>query len=575
MSNAAKNILKLQDLLSVKDFGAVGDGVADDTAALQSAANSGQRVVLDDAVYLISSAILMTSGSGFVCPSGCAVLMAKTGIGGFNVTNVNAPRTGTDRNMIICDTIDDVELQGIYFITDNNNVSPNEIYLNGIRVTGGMNSEGYCFSRLSFKNFNAGSMVIINSAGAGRRRYVQIEGVSNCAVTQGATYWTGTPQLTVVEVDNDRVAGAASVGGVVRIDSIRDLLFTGTALTDYGCQTDGVTLAGVTGNKTSGWDIEIGTVKGCGEVIDCFGESNTVRIGHVENINNDVIKLIHGAQNNHISLGTALNTGRSVVALSGSATTDQDIQYNSVHVGSVMLPGTYGSLIGGETCVVLGISSTATYKPKNNVVDIGSVVGDGVNLDYVVKDGSGAAASDLGNEVIIRKATGYAIGSVSAPAKNLRVRCLSRSYSKACLSAAQTLTSGSTFTLALNETVADLEGIVDLANDKIRVEWPGLYHVECSIRFDNEMVGTSDDVALTLLKNTTIIEQRNYRMNLAVGIETFTLSAIVKIDEEDIVSAGVRSAASDLYFKIRQDTGADADIVDANHMTYFALSRIG
>ena len=37
MSKALKNKTKLNDIISVKDFGAVGDGVADDTAAINAA----------------------------------------------------------------------------------------------------------------------------------------------------------------------------------------------------------------------------------------------------------------------------------------------------------------------------------------------------------------------------------------------------------------------------------------------------------------------------------------------------------------------------------------------------------
>lgn len=33
MSNAFENVVKLRDTVSVKDFGAAGDGVIDDTAA--------------------------------------------------------------------------------------------------------------------------------------------------------------------------------------------------------------------------------------------------------------------------------------------------------------------------------------------------------------------------------------------------------------------------------------------------------------------------------------------------------------------------------------------------------------
>jgi len=55
---------KLKDIVSVKDFGAVGDGVADDTAAIQAAINSvsaGGQVYFPSGTYKISSALSVTS----------------------------------------------------------------------------------------------------------------------------------------------------------------------------------------------------------------------------------------------------------------------------------------------------------------------------------------------------------------------------------------------------------------------------------------------------------------------------------------------------------------------------------
>jgi hypothetical protein len=46
---------KLKDVVSVKDFGAVGNGVADDTAAIQAALNSARSVFVPPGTYLISS----------------------------------------------------------------------------------------------------------------------------------------------------------------------------------------------------------------------------------------------------------------------------------------------------------------------------------------------------------------------------------------------------------------------------------------------------------------------------------------------------------------------------------------
>jgi hypothetical protein len=47
---------KLRDVVSVKDFGAVGDGVTDDTVAIQAALNSGAKVVqcVQGGIYLVS-----------------------------------------------------------------------------------------------------------------------------------------------------------------------------------------------------------------------------------------------------------------------------------------------------------------------------------------------------------------------------------------------------------------------------------------------------------------------------------------------------------------------------------------
>lgn len=64
MSKALKNKVKLNDMVSVKDFGAVGDGVADDTAAIQAAIDyatsiGGQRVLGSGLTYKTTSPIII------------------------------------------------------------------------------------------------------------------------------------------------------------------------------------------------------------------------------------------------------------------------------------------------------------------------------------------------------------------------------------------------------------------------------------------------------------------------------------------------------------------------------------
>jgi hypothetical protein len=63
MSIARQNVNKLRDIVSVRDFGAVGDGVADDTAAIQAAANyaatSGASLVGPPGIYKVTATLTL------------------------------------------------------------------------------------------------------------------------------------------------------------------------------------------------------------------------------------------------------------------------------------------------------------------------------------------------------------------------------------------------------------------------------------------------------------------------------------------------------------------------------------
>ena len=68
---------KLKDVVSVKDFGAVGDGKADDTAAIQAAFNTGKTVYIPQGTYLIATALQLTTTNQTVYGDG-ALSILKT-----------------------------------------------------------------------------------------------------------------------------------------------------------------------------------------------------------------------------------------------------------------------------------------------------------------------------------------------------------------------------------------------------------------------------------------------------------------------------------------------------------------
>ena len=55
--------IKLKTMLNVRDFGAKGDGILDDTLAIQTAINSGNEIFIPFGTYLISSNLTLKSNS--------------------------------------------------------------------------------------------------------------------------------------------------------------------------------------------------------------------------------------------------------------------------------------------------------------------------------------------------------------------------------------------------------------------------------------------------------------------------------------------------------------------------------
>jgi parallel beta-helix repeat protein len=61
---------RFADVTNVKDFGAVGDGVADDTAAIQAAVNFGRTVIVPYGTYKLTNTIVLSSGYSSIIGNG-------------------------------------------------------------------------------------------------------------------------------------------------------------------------------------------------------------------------------------------------------------------------------------------------------------------------------------------------------------------------------------------------------------------------------------------------------------------------------------------------------------------------
>lgn len=61
LSKARQNALYADTVVSVKDFGAVGDGTTDDTAAIQAAIDTGNPVYIPPSTYKTTSPLTMST----------------------------------------------------------------------------------------------------------------------------------------------------------------------------------------------------------------------------------------------------------------------------------------------------------------------------------------------------------------------------------------------------------------------------------------------------------------------------------------------------------------------------------
>lgn len=109
---------KLRQTVSVKDFGAVGDGVTDDTAAIQSAIDSGEDLLFPAGTYLANNLTQSTNFQRFyangqvnIAKNANGVLLASTGIYvefngiqflGTGYTGHNITATGSNPRFINC-----------------------------------------------------------------------------------------------------------------------------------------------------------------------------------------------------------------------------------------------------------------------------------------------------------------------------------------------------------------------------------------------------------------------------------------------------------------------------------------
>lgn len=160
---------KMRDLVSVKDFGAVGNGSADDTAAIQAALNTGRQVYLPSGTYQISAALTITLGNTGVYGDGYGTVIRTTS----TTADIFTVGDGTNEisglsfsDFVVWSTV--TKSAGIVFnnrfVTDSrwSNVYVGTIDLYVANGNAHRLFDGYYFNRFSQCSIEGGQVVVSN-----------------------------------------------------------------------------------------------------------------------------------------------------------------------------------------------------------------------------------------------------------------------------------------------------------------------------------------------------------------------------------------------------------------------------
>ncbi len=370
----------LRDTVSVKDFGAVGDGVTDDTAAIQAAIDAAETVFLPDGQYRITSSLTVPSDRT-IYGSRRALVRMDGSAGNFDSTADQS--SATNYVGIYVSSANTVTIKGFRIRLDNSTSDSTAcaiIVSQGAYVT---------LDDLEMDSFSATQVVQVRSS---TRVTIQNCLIQNCEISR-----TAIGQLTGIELDNTRPSGASSLV-TMRDNIIQNLTADATFISSHGYQTDGIN---ITHEDSHSHTITGNLIRDCGEGIDHFGADSVISGNHISDCYNEGIKLIHGARRNTVEGNRIVNPGLRGIGLHSSSTATANCRYNVVSNNSISGVNSAGNWTPNSNTALYAVGQNGDPSDVSNNLFVDNMVSVTGSMNYgILTNGDTSTDNEFRGNVI-------------------------------------------------------------------------------------------------------------------------------------------------------------------------------
>lgn len=378
---SAPRIARAATSVSVLDFQAVGDGVADDTIAFKKAIHSGAMLILvPKGTYRLTSQIVVPSG---VSLHGTGNPLMLLDVNGFNATNTSQTYAANACAFMFRNNVGG----GVHGLKFKPSSYGGELVVMAIALRA---CKGTHVEDCEFEGFSKTKIVRVDSSSLCnlQRNYFH-----NCYLSS-----TNLSQLTCIDVDDNRIRDGSKSLRIT--DNIFKYITVSTDfLAKYGNQTDAINIS----NETStGHLISKNRIDTVGEGVDCFGNNCIIQYNHLKNCHNYGVKIIHGARKNLVRNNIIIQPGLGGIVLTGSGNNATDTEENMIAFNTISEVGAHGQWPKATT---FGIKLEDDHKnrtARNNTIEK-NIIKKGIRMDYgiLVSDNS------YGNNILNNEISGY------------------------------------------------------------------------------------------------------------------------------------------------------------------------